>query len=265
VTDRALDQTTIDRLAGRLFEAERGRTMIDALTAEHPAMTAADAYAVQEAIVRRRIEAGERIVGWKLGLTSRAMQDQLGVGQPDYGPILSGYLIPEGRPIPIAELIQPRVEAEIAFVLDRPLRGPGVTSLDAVRATAGIAPALEIIDSRIRDWKIKLADTISDLASSARVTFAGRLVPLDQLDVRLIGCVLERNGEVVQTGAGAAALGNPAEAVAWAANTLAELGVTLEAGQLIMTGALHASVPARAGDTFRAQFDRLGAVTVRFI
>lgn len=264
MVERTLDDATLDGLAERLLAAARDRTPVAPLSAEHPGMNAADAYAIQERVVAHRLAAGERIVGWKLGLTSRAMQTQVGVDQPDYGPILSGYLIPEGRPIPTAELIQPRAEAEIAFVLDRPLKGPGVTSLDALRATAGIAPAIEIIDSRIQDWKIAFPDTVADLASSALVAFAGRLVPVDDVDVRLIGCVLEKNGEIVQTGAGAAALGNPAEAVAWAANTLGALGVTLEAGDIIMTGALHASVPAAAGDTFRARFDRLGSLSIRF-
>lgn len=264
MTGRTLDDATLDALAERLLTAARDRTPVPPLTDEHPAMNAADAYGVQQRIVATRLAAGESIVGWKLGLTSKAMQQQVGVDQPDYGPILSGSLIPEGQAIPTAELIAPRAEAEIAFVLDRPLRGPGVTSLDAIRATAGVAPAIEIIDSRIRDWKIRFPDTVADLASSARVMFAGRLVPLDDIDVRLIGCVLEKNGEIVHTGAGAAALGNPAEAVAWAANTLGALGHTLEAGHIIMTGALHASVPAAVGDTFRARFDRLGSLTIRF-
>lgn len=264
MTDRTLDDRTIAALADRLATATASRVAIAPLTSEHPDMSAADAYAVQQRTVAARLDAGERIVGWKLGLTSRAMQTQLGVDQPDYGPILTGFVIPEGRPVPTAELIAPRAEAEIAVVLGRDLHGPGVTALDALQATVGIAPAIEIIDSRIADWKIRLADTIADLASSARVVVGGRLVPLGDLDIRLIGAVLERNGEVVQTGAGAAAMGNPAEAVAWAANTLGALGVTLEKGQFIMTGALHASVPASAGDTFRATFDRLGSVTARF-
>jgi 2-keto-4-pentenoate hydratase len=264
MTERTLDDGTIAALADRLTAATASRSPVPPLTAEHPDMSPADAYAIQQRIVGARLEAGERVVGWKLGLTSRAMQAQLGVDQPDYGPILTGYVVAEGQPIPTSDLIAPRAEAEIAVILGRDLRGPGVTALDALGATAGIAPAIEIIDSRIADWKIRLADTIADLASSARVVLGGRLVPLGDLDLRLIGTVLEKNGEVVQTGAGAAALGNPAEAVAWAANTLGELGVTLEAGQFIMTGALHASVPAAAGDTFRASFDRLGSVTVRF-
>lgn len=259
-----LDDATIRDLGLRLIEATRSRVPIPPLTSDHPAMTPADAYGVQQVVVGRRLDAGESVVGWKLGLTSKAMQQQLGVDQPDYGPILSNSIVPEGQRVAIDELIQPRVEAEIAFVLERPLHGPGVTALEALRATAGVAAAIEIIDSRIADWKITLADTIADLASSARVVAAGRLVPVAGLDLRLIGAVLERNGEVVATGAGAAALGNPAEAIAWAANTLGPLGITLEPGQLIMPGALHASVPAARGDVFRARFDRLGSVAVRF-
>ena len=264
MTARTLDDATIDALGSGLHEAWLTRSAVPPLTQTHEGMSAADAYAVQQVVVGHRLRAGESIVGWKLGLTSRAMQEQLGVDQPDYGPILSGFMVPEGRAIRAASLIQPRIEAEIAFVLASPLRGPGVTALDALRATAGVAPALEIIDSRIEAWRIGLADTIADLASAAFVTVGGQLTSIDGLDLRTIGVVLERRGEVVATGAGAAALGNPAEAVAWAANTLGALGVTLEAGQLIMPGALHGSVPAAAGDAFRARFDRLGSVTVRF-
>lgn len=261
---RTLDDDTAAALGTRLYEAWRERRPVPPLTSEHPRLSTADAYAIQQIVVTRRIEAGETVVGWKIGLTSRAMQEQLGVDQPDYGPILSGFMVPEGRPIVVDDLIQPRIEAEIAFVLRAPLRGPGVTSLDVLRATAGVAPALEIIDSRIEAWKIGLADTISDLASSARVTVGGVLTPVEGLDLRTLGVVLEKRGEIVATGAGAAALGNPAEAVAWAANTLGALGVTLEAGHFIMPGALHASVPAARGDVFRARFDRLGSVTARF-
>lgn len=261
---RTIDEATVVALGERLFEAWQTRRPIPPLTAEYPDLSPADAYAIQRVVVARRLAAGERIVGWKVGLTSKAMQDQLGVDQPDYGPILSGFLAAEGEPIDVATLVAPRVEAEIAFLLAAPLRGPGLTVLDVLRATAGVTPAIEVIDSRIEAWRIRLADTIADLASSARVVTGGTLTPLAGLDLRTVGVVLERGGEVVATGAGAAALGHPAAAVAWAANTLGELGVTLEAGQLVMPGALHASVPARAGDVFRARFDGLGAVTVRF-
>jgi 2-keto-4-pentenoate hydratase len=258
-----MDDTELLALAGALFDAERERRAIPPISAGRPSLGAGEAYRIQQEIVRRRLAAGETVTGWKIGLTSKAMQDQLGVDQPDYGPILSGYMVAEGSAIPIDELIQPRIEAEIAFVLKESLRGPGVTAQDVLRATAGVAPAIEIIDSRIEGWKLTLPDTIADLASSARVA-VGRLVPVDGIDLRLVGVVVERAGEVVGTGAGAAALGDSAAAVAWAANTLGALGVTLEAGHLIMPGALHASVPAKRGDSFQAQFDRLGSVSVRF-
>jgi 2-keto-4-pentenoate hydratase len=262
--DRTIDDATAELLAARLRDATLSRVALPPLTAERPDLTPADAYAIQQRVVAPRLDAGETIVGWKLGLTSKAMQQQLGVDQPDYGPILSGYLTVPGGVLRTDALIAPRIEAEIAFVLGSPLRGPGVTPEAARAATKGIVPALEIIDSRIADWKITLADTIADLASSARVAIGGPIVPIGGRDVRLIGCVLERDGDVVATGAGAAALGDPAAAVAWAANTLGALGVTMEAGAIIMTGALHASIPVRAGDAFTATFDGLGSVSVRF-
>jgi 2-keto-4-pentenoate hydratase len=260
-----LDPATLDGEAAALVEAERSRAPIDPLTTRHPAINAADAYAIQQRITDRRVRAGETIVGWKLGLTSLAMQAQLGVDQPDYGPILSGWSLADGATVEVADLIAPRIEAEIAVVLGRSLSGPGVTADDVRAATAAVAPALEVIDSRIRDWKIQLPDTVADLASCARVVVGPARVPLDgSFDVRLLGAVLERDGAVVATGAGAAALGDPLAAVAWAANTLGALGVTLEAGHVVMTGALHASVPVTAGTTFRATIDRLGSVEVRF-
>jgi len=152
------------------------------------------------------------------------------------------------------------VEAEIAIVVSEPVAGPHCTALDVRRAAAGAVAAVEIIDSRVADWRIRLADTIADLASGAAVALSSRLVPLDRLDPRLTGVVMTRNGELVATGAGAAALGDPLHAVAWLANTLHPLGVTLEAGHVVMTGALHAAVPMTTGDVFRAEFDWLGPV-----
>ena len=159
--------------------------------------------------------------------------------------------------------IAPRVEAEIVFVLGERLAGPGVSVADAGRAVWGVAAALEIIDSRIAGWRIKLADTVADLASAGAVVVSGRVVPLAGLDTRLIGMMLTRGGELAETGAGAAALGDPLAVVAWLANALGGHGVALEAGQLVMTGSLHGAVAMAAGDVFRAEFDRLGPVTVR--
>lgn len=259
-----MDDCRIRELAQRLIAAERECAPIPPFTDEFPDMTVGEAYRIQKAVVDARREAGDRIVGWKVGLTSRAMQEMMGVDQPDYGPVLASMLVGDGDAVPVAELIQPRVEAEIAVVLDRPLKGPGVRAHDVVRATAGVTASLEVIDSRFKDWRIRLPDTVSDMASSARVVLSGRVVPIGAMDLRLVGMVLTRRGEPVATGAGAAALGNPVHAVAWAANTLGRLGVTLDEGDVIMPGALHRAVDVTAGDTVRATFDRLGPVTVRF-
>lgn len=208
---------------------------------------------------------GDRIVGHKVGLTSKPMQRLIGMDSPDYGPVLASTVYASGAAVPMSRYIQPKIEAEIVFVLGEPLRGPGVGVLDAARAVAGVAAAVEIVDSRIEDWRIGLADTIGDLASNGAVATSGRLVPLSDVDARVVGMVLSRNGSVIDTGAGAAALGDPLLVVAWLANTLGEVGVGLEPGHLVMTGALHAAVPMEVGDVFRAEFDVLGAVTVRVV
>jgi 2-keto-4-pentenoate hydratase len=226
----------VDDLARALYRARRDRVPVRPLTEERPEMTAADAYAVQRRLVELLQADGEgQIVGYKLGLTSRAMQEQLGIDQPDYGPVLAAGVHPDGVEVDLGRLIQPKVEAEIAIVLEAPLAGPHCTALEVRRAAAGAVAAIEIIDSRVADWRIRL-------------------------DPRLTGVAMTRNGELVATGAGAAALGDPLHAVAWLANTLHPIGVTLEAGHVVMTGALHAAVPLAAGDVFRAEFDWLGPV-----
>jgi 2-keto-4-pentenoate hydratase len=178
--------------------------------------------------------------------------------------VLSGWHLPDGATIERASLIAPRVEAEIGFLLKSPLQGPGVSAADVLDATGSVTAAIEIIDSRIRDWTLTLIDTVADMASCARVLLGTSRVDPHDLDLRLIGVALERDGEVVETGAGAAVLGDPLAAVAWAANTLGALGVVMEAGQFVIPGAMHASVPAEAGQHFEARFDRLGSVSVRF-
>ena len=266
VTGEQLNQDDIRAQAERLYMAARTRTPIPPLTSEHPGLTAGDAYAIQSGLVSLLLaDGGDRIVGYKLGLTSRPMQELLGVHEPDYGPVLASMVIPDGADVEVERFIQPKVEAEIALVLERDLRGPGVTVPQAARAVGEAFAALEIIDSRIEDWKIKLPDTIADLASGAAVVLAGRPVGIADFDVRLVGMVVTRNGELVATGAGAAALGDPIQAVAWLANTLAAYDVTLEAGRFVMTGSLHAALPVFPGDVIRAEADRLGTVTVRMI
>jgi len=250
--------------AQALFTAKKNREPIDPLTTIDESLTVVDAYGIQQEYVRLLAGDDGKVVGYKLGLTSRPMQELMGVDQPDYGPVLSNMVFADGATVDLGQYIQPRVEAEIALVLDAPLRGPEVTTMEAARAIAGAFPAVEMVDSRIKDWKIRLVDTIADLASSAAIILGPRMIPLDGWDPRLCGMVVARNGVTVDTGAGAAALGNPLAAVAWLANTLAPFDVTLEPGWFVMTGALHRAFPVQPGDVIHAEFDRLGSVIVNF-
>lgn len=237
---------------------------VESLTATYPGLTVDDAYEIQLLQVRRWLADGAQVKGHKVGLTSAAMQRQLGVNQPDYGHLLDGMFWLEHEPIPLSRFIQPRVEPEIAFVLARPLRGPGVTVAEAVAAVDFVLPALELIDSRIKDWKIGLVDTIADNASSGGVVLGSTPVPLSGLDLRLAGCTLHKNGELVGTGAGGAVLGSPVSALVWLANTVGTRGVVLEPGQVILPGSVTAAVPVSAGDSVTARFAGLGGVTARF-
>jgi len=256
---------TITEAASRLYEAERTQTAIPPLVETYPGLSADDAYRIQRILVDRKLREGAHVVGHKIGLTSVAMQQLLGVDQPDFGHILDTMMVMDGDAVRRDTLIFPRVEAEIAFCLRADLRGPGVTAPRVLAATEFVFPALEIVDSRVADWKITLADTIADNASSCRMVAGGRFIPVEDLDLRLLGMVFEKNGEIVNSAAGAAVLGNPAHAVAWLANKLAEFDVTLQAGELILPGALSAAVTVQAGDAVRATFDRLGPVSVRFV
>ncbi len=264
-TERSHPMSTHADIAANLHRAMIERRPIDPITDGHPDFDVADAYRVQQDLVARIIDHdGGGIVGYKLGLTSKPMQEMLGVDVPDYAPVLSSMVYEEGQAVDLDRYIQPRVEAEIALVLDKPLQGPGVTAMHAWRAIGGAVAAIEMVDSRIRDWKIGLVDTISDLASSGATILGSRVVPLEGWDPRLVGMVISRNGSTADTGAGAAALGNPIAAVAWLANTLAPFEVELQAGWFIMTGSLHRAFPVEPGDIVRADFDRLGPVTTTF-
>jgi len=253
-------------IAEKLYEAEMHAAPIGPLTAIYPDLTPEQAYEIQLEGVAIRLERDSRkIVGKKIGLTSIAMQKLIGVGEPDYGHLLDHMLVREGESIPCDQLLLPRVEGEVAFVLNRTLKGPGVTIADVLRATEGVMASIEVVDSRVRDWKIKLPDTIADNASSARFVVGSRLVRPDDINLRLLGMVLEKNGEVINTGAGAAVLGHPAASVAWLANKLGQFGIALEEGEIILSGALTAAVDARAGDSFLISFQDLGTVGVRFV
>lgn len=255
----------IEKLAGELLQAQQQRTSVAPLTERYPELTVVQAYQIQLALVQNRLKEGRRIVGKKIGLTSQAMQNLLGVPEPDYGHLFDDMVVLNGQPITAAQLLQPRCEGEIAFLLGRNLAGPGVTVAEVLTATEAVMPALEIVDSRVQDWKIKIQDTVADNGSSALLVLGNKLTSVRNLDLRLVGMVLEKNGQMVATGAGAAALGHPASAVAWLANKLAEFDITLTAGEIVLSGSLAIAPPAVAGDFFRADFDRLGDVSVAFI
>jgi 2-keto-4-pentenoate hydratase len=237
---------------------------VEALTALDPELTIEEAYQVQLINIDKKVKAGSQIVGKKIGLTSLAMQQLLKVDQPDYGHLLNNMVVENGGIISFSRVLQPRVEAEIAFVLKHDLIGPRVTSLDVLLATDYVLPALEIVDSRVADWKIKLQDTVADNASSGLYVLGGKPIMLDNVDLPQIGMIFYKNGEIVNTGVGAAALGDPALCVAWLANKLFEFGITLKAGEVILSGALSAAVSAQPGDHFSARFAHLGQVSVSF-
>lgn len=250
------------RRAKALYEARAKRVPIPPFTDTDPALGMDDGYAIQRELTALLLSDGDSVIGYKAGLTSAPMQSMFGVSTPDYGPVLASTVRDDGAIVSCADFIAPKVEAEIVFRLATPLTGPGVTMAQAHAAIGEVIAGLEIVDSRIADWRIKLADTIADLASNGAAVLGRPVTPSPSLDYRLVGMAFSRNGELVATGAGAAALGSPVAVVVWLANVLGEHGVTLEAGQLIMTGALHAAVALSPGDTFTAEFDHLGSITL---
>lgn len=259
-----MDTATRAEAAQRLLDAYASRKPVEPLIERYPDMTVVDSYEIQQTQIRLRTAAGAKIRGHKVGLTSPAMQRQLGVDQPDYGVLLDDMFHPENTRVDITQFIHPRIEPEIAFVLAKPLRGPGVTVADAAAAVDFVLPALEIIDSRIADWKISFRDTVADNAASGALVLGSTPVRLSATDLRLSGCVMHRNGRVVGSGAGGAVLGSPLNSLAWLANTIGPLGVTLEPGHVVLPGSITASVPAYGGDTFSAVFAGIGTVTVAF-
>jgi 2-keto-4-pentenoate hydratase len=253
-----------EKAAAALRRAETERVAIDPLSADYPQFDVVDAYEIQLINIRRRLDNGALVRGHKVGLSSRAMQEMMGVDEPDYGHLLHDMFVFEETSIPTEELLQPRVEVEVGFILNEALPAPGCNVADVLRCTGYVVPALEIIDSRIANWKIALPDTIADNASSARVVLGGQGTTVDGLDLRRIGATLRKNGEVIATGDSGAVLGNPATAVAWLANKVHQFGVTLEAGHVILPGSCTRAYDAAPGDTFTADFDILGDVSIRF-
>lgn len=259
-------QTTekLSSLSKHLQKAEETRAGVEPLTSIYPGLTVEEAYQVQLATITRKLKEGKSIVGKKIGLTSKAMQELLGVDQPDFGYLLDEMVVGNERTISLDRVLQPRVEAEIAFVLKNDLRGPHVTVPDVLVATDYVTAALEVVDSRIQDWKIQLADTIADNASSGLYVLGKQKVDPLSVDFAHIGTVFYRNGKIENTGVGAAAFGHPATCVAWLANKLSEFDESLKTGEVILSGALSAAVTAEPGDAFAARFAHLGSVCVQF-
>ena len=254
-----------DQLGDELYEALKACRTLEPLTNRHPDISIDDAYAIQQRMLQRRLAAGEQVVGKKIGVTSKAVMNMLGVFQPDFGWLTDGMVYNEGQAIEASSLIQPKAEGEIAFVLKKTLQGPGVSAADVLAATEGVMACFEIVDSRIRDWKIKIQDTVADNASCGVFVLGDRLVDVRDVDLATCGMVLEKNGDIVATGAGAAALGHPANAVAWLANTLGAHGIALEAGEVVLSGSLGIMVPVQAGDNLRVTIGGIGGCSVRFV
>ncbi|WP_029920989.1 2-oxopent-4-enoate hydratase [Nevskia soli] len=260
-----MDEKLITQLGDELHEALTARRTVEPLTNRHPDITIDDAYRVQQQMISRRLSGGARVVGKKIGVTSRAVMNMLGVGQPDFGYVLDDMIYGEGQSIPMASLIQPRAEGEIAFILKKDLMGPGVTNAAVLAATEGVMACFEIVDSRIHDWKVKIQDTVADNASCGVMVLGDRLVDPRKVDLNTCGMVIEKNGEVIATGAGAATMGSPVSAVAWLANTLGRLGIGLRAGEVVLSGSLAALLPVGAGDNLRATVGGIGDCCVRFV
>jgi 2-oxopent-4-enoate/cis-2-oxohex-4-enoate hydratase len=263
-TVNTLSTSVLEQLGDALYSAMRDAKTIAPLTQTYPELTIEQAYKIQQRMLTRRLQDGEKIIGKKIGVTSKAVMDMLGVHQPDFGYLTDAMVISEGEAIARGVLIQPKAEGEIAFVLKHDLMGPGVSAADVIRATAFVMPCFEIVDSRIQDWKIKIADTVADNASCGLFVLGDTAVDISDIDLYTCGMVLEKNGDIVSTGAGGAALGSPINAVAWLANTLGVLGIPLKAGEVILSGALAAMCPALPGDQFRVSIGGLGSCSVRF-
>jgi len=259
-----MDKNLITQVGDELYGALMSRQVLEPLTNRHADITIEDAYHIQQRMIARRLEQGEKVVGKKIGVTSAAVMNLLGVRQPDFGYMLDGMIYNEGESIPIDTLIQPKAEGEIAFMMKKDLMGPGITAADVLAATEGVMACFEIVDSRIRDWKIKIQDTVADNASCGVFVLGDRLVDPRDVDLATCGMVLEKNGDIACTGAGAATLGNPVNAMVWLANTLGRLGIPLKAGEVVLSGSLGPMIPVQAGDSLRVTIGGIGGCSVRF-
>ena len=260
-----MDQNKINHYGDELYTALKTLTPVAPLTDRESDITIEDAYAIQQRMIQRQLDDGHTVVGKKIGVTSKVVMDMLKVNQPDFGQLLSNMVFNEGEPIVASSMIAPKAEAEVAFILKNDLMGPGVTAADVLRATDCVVPCFEIVDSRIQDWKIKIQDTVADNASCGVFVLGDQLVDIADLDLALAGMVLEKNGEIVVTGAGAATMAHPVNAMVWLANMLGSLGIALKAGDIVLSGAMGAMVPVARGDNLRMTIGGIGGCSVRFV
>jgi 2-oxo-hept-3-ene-1,7-dioate hydratase len=252
------------KAADFLIAAEKERKQAVQLSKTWPGITMEDAYAISTEVANRKIAAGAKLIGHKVGLTSKAMQRSSQIDEPDYGHLLDSMMIADGASVPHANYCLPRVEVELAFILGKPLKGPGIGLPDVLRATEYVVPAIEIVDARLQDPR-KIFDTVSDNGAAAGIVIGGRPVgPLD-IDLRWVGGIMYRNAEIEETGVAAGVLGHPALGVAWLANKLGQHGVTLDVGHLVLAGSFTRVVHARKGDTLHADFGQLGGIAVQFV
>lgn len=260
----------IKAAAAALDGAEKSRKQIGLLSLKHPTATMDDAYAIQDAWVKAKLASGRSVLGWKIGLTSKAMQYALNISTPDSGVLFDDMLFEDGATIPGDRFIQPRIEAEIAFVMKAPLKGPNVSIFDVLNATDYVTPALEILDTRVLrvDPDTKKArtivDTIADNAANAGIVIGGRQMRPDAVDMRWMGAIVSRNAEVEETGLGAGVLNHPARGIAWLANRLAQYSAGIEAGQIVLAGSFIRPIEARHGDTITADFGPYGTISCFF-
>ena len=261
---RMLSVEVRDELAAELAQAERSRVPMNPLTDGVPGIDVVDAYEIQLINIRQRVAEGARVIGHKVGLSSEAMQKMMNVDEPDYGHLLDEMEVFEDRPVAAGRFLYPRVEVEVGFILADDLPGEGCTEDDVLAATAAFAPSIELIDTRITDWKIKLCDTIADNASSAGWVLGKERVSPKDIDIRAHRRRAARNGEVVAEGRSDAVLGNPVTAVAWLARKVDQFGVRLKAGDIVLPGSCTRAIDARPGDDFVAEFDGLGSVRLSF-
>ena len=266
-----LPQDIIAQLARELYDARKSRTQVRHFSKRYPEMSTEDGYAIQRAWVRLELADGRSIKGRKIGLTSRAMQQASQITEPDFAPLMDDMFFDQGSDIAVNRFIAPRVEVELAFILGRPLQGPGATLFDVLSATDYVSPAIEIIDSRIeqfdRETRVmrKVVDTISDFAANAGIVLGGRPVRPDAVDLRWVGALLYKNGIIEETGLAAGVLNHPATGVAWLANKIAPYDEQLDAGDVVLAGSFTRPTPAQAGDNFHVDYGPLGSVAFRFV